>query len=157
MGREHPDNITVIATNKKAKFEYHFHAEFEAGIILRGTEIKSIRKGMVNLNDAYCYFQDGELYIQSMYIGEYSHGTYNNHETRRIRKLLLRKNELKKLSRKVREKGFTITPYQIYITERGLAKILIALTSGKKSFDKRNSIKEKDTKRQMDRVKKERF
>ncbi len=157
MGKQAQDNIRVIATNKKAKFEYHFHAEFEAGIILKGTEIKSIRRGKVSLNDAYCYFTDGELFIQSMYISEYSHGTYNNHNTRRVRKLLLKKNELKKLSRKVREKGFSIVPYQLYITDRGFAKLLIVLGSGKKAYDKRESIKDKDSKRQMDRAKKERF
>ncbi len=154
MSRQHPDDIKVIATNKKAKFEYHFHAEIEAGVMLKGTEIKSIRKGLANLKDAYCFIREGELFIQSMYIGEYSHGTYNNHETRRIRKLLVRKSELKKLQRKVREKGFTLVPYQIYITDRGLAKILVALASGKKSYDKRDTIKNRESKRQLDRAKK---
>ncbi len=154
MSKNQSDNIKIVSTNKKAKFEYHFHAEFEAGIILKGTEIKSIRKGLVNLKDAYCYFRDDELWIQSLYIGEYSHGSYNNHETRRIRKLLLKKNELKKLARKMREKGFTLVPYQLYITERGLAKVLVVLTSGKKSYDKRDTIKNRENKRDLDRIKK---
>ncbi len=154
MSKADQDNITIISTNKKAKFEYHFLAEFEAGIVLTGTEIKSIRAGKTNLSDAYCYFQDGELYVRSIYIGEYDFGTYNNHEPRRTRKLLLKRNELKKLERKAKEKGFSIIPYQIYITDRGIAKILIALGQGKKSYDKRNTIKERDDKRQIDRMKK---
>ncbi len=157
MSKEQIENIKIIATNKKAKFEYKFINEFEAGIMLKGTEIKSIRKGLANLTDAFCYFSNNELFIKSLYVGEYSHGTYNNHDTRRLRKLLLKKNELKKLQKKAKEKGFSIVPYQLYITERGLAKVLIALATGKKSYDKRNSIKEKDSKRQIDRAKKERL
>ncbi len=154
MGKNLNQEIKVVATNKKAKFEYHFNAEFEAGIQLSGTEIKSIRAGQVNMGDAFCFFRDGELFLKSLYIGEYKHGTYNNHSTLRLRKLLLRKSELKKLERRSREKGFTIVPYQVYITDRGFAKVLIVLASGKKSFDKRESIKAKDDKRRMDRLKK---
>ena len=144
--------IEVI--NRKAKFEYYFLDEYEAGIVLTGTEIKSIRAGQANLSDAYCVFKKGELYVRNMHISEYKFGTYNNHEPRRIRKLLLSRQELRKLERKVKERGNTIVPYRLYISERGLAKLEIALSKGKKSFDKRASIKEKDNKRDMDRMKK---
>lgn len=144
----------IEIVNRKAKFEYFFVEEMEAGIMLQGTEIKSIRAGNVNLNDAYCYFKDGELYIRSLYIKEYAFGTYDNHEPRRPRKLLLKKRQLKKLEKKVKEKGFTIVPYRVYMTERGFAKVEIALAQGKKSYDKRNSIKDKDMKRDMARMRK---
>ena len=140
--------------NRKAKFEYFFVEEIEAGIMLQGTEIKSIRAGNVNLNDAYCYFKDNELYIRSLYIKEYAFGTYDNHEPRRPRKLLVKKRELRKLEKKVKERGFTIVPYRVYLNERGFAKVEIALAQGKKSYDKRNSIKEKDMKRDMARMRK---
>jgi len=140
--------------NRKASFEYQFLENFEAGIKLFGTEIKAIRAGHANLNDAYCLFVDGELFIKSLYIAEYSHGNIFNHDTRRDRKLLLHKKELKKLERRVREKGFTIVPYRLYITERGYAKVEIALAQGKKSYDKRQTIKARESKRELDRIKK---
>ena len=146
-------NIEII--NRKAKFEYHFLAEIETGISLTGTEIKSVRLGEVNLKDAYCLFtKDGELILKSMFIAEYKFGNQNNHETRRDRKLLLRKPELRKLQKKVKEKGYSIIPYRMYIGERGFAKMEIILGQGKKSYDKRDSIKQRDNKREMDRVKK---
>ena len=145
-------NIEII--NRKAKFEYFFNVVIEAGIQLVGTEIKSIREGNVNLRDAYCTFKDGNLIVKSMFIAEYSHGNINNHETRRDRRLLLRKQELKKLLKKVKEKGNTIIPYRLYINDRGFAKLEVALATGKKSHDKRNSIKEKDQKRDLARQKK---
>ncbi len=141
--------------NRKAKFEYHFLAEFEAGIILTGTEIKSIRLGEVNMKDSYCLFKDGELILKSLFIAEYKYGNQNNHETRRDRKLLLRKPELRKLEKKVKEKGFSIVPYRIFIGERGFAKVEVVLGQGKKSYDKRATIKERDNKRELDRVKKD--
>lgn len=144
-------NYKKEIVNRKAKFEYHFHAEFEAGIILTGTEIKSVRNGEVNLKEAFCSFKKGELYIRNMHIAEYRYGNVNNHEPTRMRKLLLKKAELKKLLRKVKEKGLTIVPYKMYISDRGFAKLTIVLASGKKSYDKRSSIKEKDQKRQMER------
>ncbi len=122
--------------------------------MLQGSEIKSIRNGHVNLSDAYCLFKDNELYIKSMYIKEYDNAGYANHESRRDRKLLLKKQELKKLHRRVKEKGFSIIPYRVYFSERNLVKIEIALAQGKKSYDKRESIKEKDNKRSLDRLKK---
>lgn len=143
--------------NRRAEHEYFFDQLFEAGILLVGTEIKAIREGSVNLNDAYCYFESKELYVRSLYIGEYGHGNQFNHEPRRPRKLLLKRTELNKLQKKVKERGSTIVPYRLYINEKGLAKLEIALARGKKSFDKRESIKQKDTQRELDRMKKIRF
>lgn len=147
--------VTKEVVNKKARYEYQFLDTYEAGIMLKGTEIKSIRNGHTNLNDAYCTFTDGELTIRSLYIKEYEFGNIENHEPRRARKLLLKKQELKKLEKRVKERGFTIVPYRLYITERGFAKVEIALAQGKKSYDKRDSIKQKDQKRDLDRMKKE--
>ena len=140
--------------NRKASFEYHFHSKYEAGVVLQGSEIKSIRNGHVNISDAYCMFRGDELYIKNMYIKEYDKAGYANHEARRDRKLLLHKRELKKLHRRVKEKGFSIIPFRIYFSERNFVKIEIALAQGKKSYDKRQSIKEKDNKRDLDRLKK---
>ena len=147
--------ITNEVVNKKARYEYQFLDTYEAGIQLKGTEIKSIRNGHTNLNDAYCLFANGELTIRSLYIKEYEYGNQENHEPRRTRKLLLKKQELKKLDKRVKERGFTIVPYRLYITERGFAKVEIALAQGKKSYDKRDSIKQKDQKRDLDRLKKQ--
>ncbi len=147
-----PNKIEIV--NRKARYEFQFVSELEAGIILTGTEIKSIRRGEANLKEAYCMFMKGELFIKNMYIAEYKYGTYNNHEVRRDRKLLLKKGELKKLHRRVKEKGFTIVPYKLYISERGFAKIIIALATGKRQYDKRNTIKERENKRELDRIKK---
>lgn len=143
--------------NKKAEFEYQFIDVFEAGIQLKGTEIKSIRNGKVNLRDAYCIFKRGELYVRSLFIGVYDFGNQFNHEPRRARKLLLKRTELRKLEKKVKERGFTIVPIRLFINERGFAKLDIALAQGKKSFDKRESIKQKDQKREMDRIRKIKF
>ncbi|MCB0653786.1 MAG: SsrA-binding protein SmpB [Saprospiraceae bacterium] len=145
---------TIEIVNRKATHDFLFQATLEAGILLTGTEIKSVRKGNANLRDAYCTFKKGELFVNSMFIGEYKFGNIHNHEPRRLRKLLLKKAELRKWEKRVKEKGFTIVPYKIYISERGLAKVEIALAQGKKSFDKRDSIKEKDNKRDMDRLNK---
>lgn len=142
---------TTEILNRKARFEYTFLEEFEAGIVLQGTEIKSIRKGSANLRDAYCVFKKGELYVRSLYIAEYSHGNRFNHEERRPRKLLLRRTELRKLEKKVKERGFTIVPVRLFINERGFAKLEIALAQGKKVHDKRQSIKDKDLKRDVSR------
>ncbi|GAB1395768.1 MAG TPA: SsrA-binding protein SmpB [Saprospiraceae bacterium] len=139
--------------NRRVEFEFKLLNTFEAGLILTGTEVKSLREGHANLNDAYCYIRQGELFVRNMFISEYDLGTYNNHDPRRPRKLLLTRNELNKLGKKVKEKGFTIVPVRLYFSERGLAKLEIALAQGKKSFDKRHSIKEKDTKRDLDRLK----
>ncbi len=142
---------TPVIVNRKAKYEYTLVDEFEAGIMLKGTEVKAMRSGNANLADAYCIFDNGNLIIKSMFIAEYDHGNINNHETRADRRLLLRKPELKKIKRKLDEKGLTLVPYKIYFSERGFVKLNIWLAQGKKSFDKRNSIKEKDVKRELDR------
>lgn len=147
-----PKKLEIV--NRKAKYEYHFLQEYEAGIVLTGTEIKSIRAGEVNMSDAYCTFENGELFIRSLYIKEYKFGTHANHEARRTRKLLLRKTELRKLEKKIKEKGFTIIPYRLYLSERGMAKLEVNLAQGKKSYDKRNAIKERENKRDLDRMKK---
>jgi SsrA-binding protein len=145
-------NIDIV--NRRAPYEYQFEQEFDAGIMLTGTEVKSIRAGNANLTDAWCIVEANELWVKSMFIAEYSHGTDHNHEPRRTRKLLLRKHEIKKLERKIKEKGYTIIPLRLYISERGFAKLRIALATGKKSFDKRQTIKDRDEKRTLDRVKK---
>ena len=141
--------------NKKASYEYFLTDHFEAGIQLQGTEIKSIRSGHVSLTDSYCAFDNPTaLMVRNLYIKEYEFGTYDNHEPRRARKLLLKKQELKKILKKVKEKGNTIVPVKLFISERGFAKLVIALATGKKSHNKRDSIKDKDQKREMDRIKK---
>lgn len=137
--------------NKKASFEYFLIERFIVGIQLFGTEIKSIRDGKANLKDSYCMFVKSELFVRNLHIAEYTYGTYNNHDPKRDRKLLLTKRELKKLLSKVNEKGFTIIPVQLFINERGLAKLEIALAKGKHTYDKRESLKQKDSKREMER------
>ncbi|PHI19784.1 SsrA-binding protein [Lewinellaceae bacterium SD302] len=149
------DPKKIEFTNRKASYEYTFLDEVDAGIQLLGTEIKSIRAGNVNLRDAYCVFnKKGELFIRSLFIAEYKQGNQFNHEERRTRKLLLKRQELKKWEKKTKEKGFTIVPYRLYINERGFAKVTIVLAQGKKVHDKRESIKQKDNKRALDRAKK---
>lgn len=144
------DHINI--KNRKARFQYHILDKFEAGIKLQGTEIKSIREGKVSLPESYCYFKGGELFIKNMTIAEYTHGSYLNHEPQRERKLLLHKRELAKLEHSLEKGGNnTIIPLRLYINDRGLAKMEIALATGKKLYDKRQSIKEKDIKRDMER------
>ena len=143
---------SVNIRNKKATFEYNILEKFIAGIRLLGTEIKSIRQSKANIGDSFCAFINGELYVRNMDIAEYSHGSFYNHEAKRDRKLLLNKKELKKLAVKGEDKGLTIIPLRIFINERGFAKMEIALAQGKKAFDKRETIKERDIKREMDRM-----
>ncbi len=145
-------NNNIRLTNKKAHFLYEIIEDFNAGIQLLGTEIKSLRNGKANINETYCLFQDGELYIRNMYIAEYEMGGYVNHEPRRDRKLLLTKRELNRMEKKIKEKGFTIVPIVLFINEKGLAKVNIGLARGKKMFDKRQDIKQKDTKRELERL-----
>ncbi len=142
---------TISIKNKKASFEYFLTDEFTAGIILTGTEIKSVREGKANLTDAYCAFEGEELFVKNLHISEYKYGTYSNHEPKRDRKLLLNRRELKKLLTKTKEKGFTIVPTLLFINEDGLAKLNISIAKGKKSYDKRESLKTKDTKREIER------
>jgi SsrA-binding protein len=133
--------------NKKAVFEYFFLEKFTAGIVLRGTEIKSIREGKANLQDSYCFFVGNELFVRNMHIAEYKFGTYLNHIPKADRKLLLTKKELHRLYEKLKNKGLTIVPTLLYIDEKNFAKLDIALAQGKKLYDKRESIKERDIKR----------
>jgi len=142
----------TISKNRKASFEYFFLDEFTAGIVLTGTEIKSVRLNQVSIAEAYCLFEKSDLIIRNMNIEHYKEGTYNNHEPRRDRKLLLNSKELKKLSGKLKDKGLTIIPIRLFINDKGLAKIHICLAKGKKNYDKRESIKQKDVKRQLDRI-----
>lgn len=137
--------------NRRATFDYDFIDQYTAGIVLTGTEIKSIRLGKASLVDTFCYFSHNELWVKNMNVSEYFYGSYNNHASRRDRKLLLQKKELMKLQRQVKESGFTIVPVRLYINNHGLAKLVIALAKGKKLYDKREAIKERDDKRYMDR------
>ena len=139
--------------NRKASFEYEFIATFVAGMSLLGTEIKSIRNNKANISDAHCVFIEDELYVKSLHIAEYTNGGYINHEPKRDRKLLLNRQELNKMFGKVTEKGNAIIPIRLFINEKGKAKLEIALAKGKKVYDKRESIKEKDQKRDMARIK----
>ena len=138
--------------NKQAYFEYIISDKYVAGIKLLGTEIKSIREGKANINDAFCTFMDGQLYVRNMHIAEYSYGSFYNHEQKRDRVLLLQKKELKKLLTRSQEKGFTIVPIALFISERGFAKLEIGLGQGKKAFDKRETLKERDSKLEIQRA-----
>jgi len=137
--------------NRSAYFEYHIDDKFVAGIMLLGTEVKSLREGKANFNDSYCIIHKGELFIRSFHISEYSHGTVNNHDPIRERKLLLNRRELKKLESKIKEKGYTIIPLRLFFNEKNLAKVEIGLAKGKKLHDKRETIKQRDTEREMKR------
>ena len=140
--------------NRKAKFEYEFLDTYIAGIKLAGTEIKSIREGKASIAESFCEFKDGELFVINMTVQEYSHATYFNHNPKTERKLLLKRRELRKLEKEVRNSGLTIIPLRVFINDRGFAKMEIALAKGKKLYDKREVMKERDTKRDLDRVKK---
>ncbi|MGB4655088.1 MAG: SsrA-binding protein SmpB [Bacteroidales bacterium] len=141
----------IIIKNKKASFLYFLLDEYSAGIVLLGTEIKSIREGKANLTDSYCAFIGDELFLLNAHIAEYAYGNRFNHQAKRPRKLLLNKRELKKIKSKITEKGLTIVPTQLYINEKGLCKVDIAIAKGKKVYDKRESIKEKDSKLDLKR------
>ncbi|MEC5394494.1 SsrA-binding protein SmpB [Bergeyella sp. RCAD1439] len=143
---------TVNIQNKRARFEYELLEQLEAGIVLTGTEIKSLRSGKASITESFCQFIEGELYVINMSIDEYKLGTFYNHKTKRERKLLLHKRELNKLARKLKDAGHTIVPLKLYINDRGLAKLLIALARGKKLHDKREAIKERESKRDLARV-----
>ncbi|MBT3417308.1 MAG: SsrA-binding protein SmpB [Flavobacteriales bacterium] len=140
--------------NRKASHEYEFIDKFVAGIVLMGTEIKSIRNSQVTMSDAHCVFIEDELWIKNLHISEYSNGGYVNHEPKRERKLLLNRQELEKINGKVTTKGMTIIPTRLFINDKGRAKVEIAVAKGKKLFDKRESLKEKDNKRDLDRIRK---
>lgn len=142
----------VNIKNRRASFDYIFTETFTAGIVLTGTEIKSIRQSKASLVDTYCTFISNELWVKNMHVAEYFYGSYNNHAARRDRKLLLERKELRKLQQAVKNPGFTIVPTRLFINEKGLAKLVIALARGKHEYDKRESIKERDDKREMDRI-----
>ena len=146
-------NINI--QNKKARFEYEILDKYTAGIVLTGTEIKSIRNSKASIAESFCEFNDnGELFVVNMYIEEYLYGTHYNHRPRATRKLLLNKRELKKLNREVKNSGLTIVPLKLFMNDKGYAKLIIALAKGKKLYDKRESMKDKDNKRDLDRIKK---
>lgn len=145
---------TIHIKNRKAKFNYEFLENFTAGIVLKGTEIKSLREGKASIAESFCEFQDGELFVINMNVEEYSHASHFNHAPKSERKLLLNKRELKKLEKEVRNSGLTIIPLDLFINEKGLAKLNIALAKGKKEYDKRETIKERDTKKKLSQIKK---
>lgn len=150
LRKKSPVNIR----NKKASFEYFFVDTFTAGIVLTGTEIKSIRMGKASLVDTFCYINNGEIWVKGMNISPYFYGSYNNHESKRDRKLLLNKREIRNLQEATKQVGFTIVPTLLFIDDHGRAKVDIALCRGKKEFDKRQTLKEKEDRREMDRVRK---
>lgn len=137
--------------NRQIFYEYFIDSRYEAGMVLLGTEVKSMREGKVSFNDSYCLIDKGEIWLKSLHIAEYSHGTVNNHDPLRDRKLLLQKREIKKIETKLKEKGYTLVPLRIFFNEKNLAKIEIGLAKGKKLHDKRESIKQKDVVREMKR------
>ena len=151
MAKEKLSN-NILIKNKRATFDYELLETFTAGIVLTGTEIKSLRLGKASLVDTYCYVDRGEVWVRNMNITEYFYGTYNNHVARRDRKLLLNKKEIRKIQTAAKDNGFTIIPTRLFINDRGLAKVVIAIAKGKKEYDKRQSIKERDDKREMSRV-----
>lgn len=143
---------SIVIKNKKASHEYEFIEKFTAGMVLKGTEIKSIRQGKASIMEAYCAITDGELFIYNMHITEYDKGGFVNHVPNRVRKLLLNAKELKKLVKKLKDQGLTIVPTRLFISQSGYAKLNIALSKGKKLFDKRESLKQNDSKRDIDRA-----
>lgn len=145
---------TVNILNKRAKFDYEILEKYTAGIVLTGTEIKSIRLGKAGIAESFCEFHGTELFVINSHIEEYLYGTHYNHKAKSERKLLLNKRELKSLLKSVQNKGLTIIPLRLFTNEKGLAKLEIALCRGKKTYDKRESLKEQDTKRDLDRIKK---
>lgn len=150
MSKRFSNDINI--RNRQATFEFELLDKYVAGLVLRGSEIKSIREGKVNLQDGYCYFNNGELFAKGINITPYAQGTHYNHEAQRERKLLLKQMELRKLETKVEEKGLTLIPVRLFINDRGYAKLEIALARGKKTHDKRESIKERDIKRELSKI-----
>lgn len=144
--------VNINIKNRRASFDYEIIETFDAGIVLTGTEIKSIRQGKAGLTDTYCLVINGELWVKNMYIAEYSQGSYNNHLTHRDRKLLLNKKEIQKIAKAAEQPGFSIVPLRVFLNDRGFAKMVIAIAKGKKLFDKRQSIKEREDKRAMERM-----
>ncbi len=144
------NNNTPTIQNRKARHDYNVEETYEAGLVLKGTEVKSLREGKASFSDSFAFLHNGEVFLRDMYIKPYEHGSYYNHDPRRQRKLLLSKKQIRELDKFVQQKGYTLVPLKLYF-KRGYAKVLIGVAKGKKSFDKRDSIKEKDLKRQLDR------
>lgn len=151
MAKEKPTNQITIK-NKRASFDYELLETFTAGLVLTGTEIKSIRLGKASLVDTFAIVEHGEVWVKNMYVAEYFFGTYNNHAPRRNRKLLLNRKEIRRLQTAAKDRGFTLVPTRLFINERGLAKLVLAIARGKKEYDKRQSIRERDDRREMDRM-----
>ena len=151
MAKEKPTNQITIK-NKRASFDYELLETFTAGLVLTGTEIKSIRLGKASLVDTFAIVEHGEVWVKNMYVAEYCFGTYNNHAPRRDRKLLLNRKEIRRLQTAAKDRGFTLVPTRLFINERGLAKLVLAIARGKKEYDKRQSIRERDDRREMDRM-----
>ena len=152
MAEKKSKTKSVNIKNKRASFDFLLLDKYTAGIVLTGTEIKSIRAGKASLVDTFCYIHNGEIWVKNMYVAEYSYGSYNNHTTRRDRKLLLTKREIRKLQEATKQVGFTIVPTLVFIDAKGRAKVDIALAKGKKEYDKRQTLKEKEDRREMDRA-----
>lgn len=143
-------NSTPTIKNRKARHEYHVEETFEAGIVLKGTEVKSLREGKASIQEAFAFLKDGEVWLRDMYIKPYSHGSYANHDERRPRKLLLKRREIREIDKYITQKGYTLIPLKLYF-KNGYAKLLVGLARGKKSYDKRDDIKERDIKRDLER------
>lgn len=152
MPRKPQDYKEYVANNRKARYEYFILETYEAGIVLQGTEVKSLRNHSVNISDAYCDIQGGELVLLNAHINEYDKGTYSNHNPKRTRKLLLHRSQIKKLTGKLKEKGLTIVPLSLYFNHKNMAKLEIALVKGKKEYDKRETIKQEEWKRDRARM-----
>ncbi|PTX42373.1 SsrA-binding protein [Christiangramia gaetbulicola] len=146
---------SINIKNRKAKFNYEFLDKYTAGIKLAGTEIKAIREGKANIAESFCEFNNHELFVINMHVEEYSHATHFNHNPKSERKLLMQRRELRKLEKEVTNSGLTIIPLRLFINDRGLAKLQIALAKGKKLYDKRETIKDRESKRRLDRIKKD--
>ena len=152
MARNNTKHKEVNIKNKRATFDFAIGDTYTAGLVLTGTEIKSIRDGKASLADTFCYIDNGEVWVKNMYVAEYFYGSYNNHPARRDRKLLLNRREIVKLQKNGKEAGYTIVPLRLFINDRGLAKLVIGVARGKKEFDKRQSIKDRESKRDLARV-----
>ena len=152
MARNNTKHKEVNIKNKRATFDFAIGDTYTAGLVLTGTEIKSIRDGKASLADTFCYIDNGEVWVKNMYVAEYFYGSYNNHSARRDRKLLLNRREIVKLQKNGKEEGYTIVPLRLFINDRGLAKLVIGVARGKKEFDKRQSIKDRESKRDLARV-----
>ena len=157
MTKKIKPKLNINIKNKRAEHDYAIIDRYTAGIVLTGTEIKSIRTGKAGLVDTYCYIHNSEMWVKNMYIAEYDFGSYNNHQTRRDRKLLLNKKEIIALMNETKSPGFTIVPLRLYVNEKGLAKLVIGLCKGKKEYDKRMSLKEKEDRREIERMFKQNY